>query len=186
MATEIARRRFTVEEYYRMAEAGILGPGDRVELIDGVVVEMTRIGPAHAACVTALTYLLQAATGIRAVVRVQNPLRLGRYDEPEPDLALLRPPLATYRTRHPGPEDTLLVIEVSDTSLRYDREVKLPLYARSRIPEAWSVDLDGEAVERYRTPTPRGYGEPERLARDGVVTLHAFPDVALAVRDILG
>ena len=186
MATEIARRRFTVEEYYRMAEAGILGPGDRVELIGGEIVEKMAISPRHAACVDALARLLQRALGDRAVIRVQNPVRLGRHDEPEPDVAVLRPPLAQYRDRHPGPGDVLLIVGVADTSLAYDRDVKLPLYARVGIPEAWLVDLDGNAIDVHRTPTLRGYRDSQRLARGGTVTLHAFPDVALAVREILG
>jgi Uma2 family endonuclease len=182
MPTQIARRRFTVEEYYRMAEAGILGPGDRVELIGGEVIEKVTIGPRPAACVRALSYALQPALGARAIVQVQSPVRLGSYDVPEPDVAVLRPPLSRYRVRHPEPGDTLLVVEVADSTLELDREVKLPLYARAGIPEAWLVDLDGEVVEAYRVPARRGYRESRRLDRDTTVALHAFPDVELAVR----
>lgn len=186
MAIEIARRRFTVEEYYRMGEAGILSPDDRVELIGGEVVQMTPIGARHAACVAALTRLLQALPGDHAVIWVQNPLRLGLHDEPQPDLAILRPPLARYRVRHPGPEEVLLVVEVSDTTLAYDRGVKLPMYATAGVPEVWIVDLEGEAVEVYRTPTAGRYRETERVPRGGQPSPRAFPELRLAVDEILG
>lgn len=186
MAVEIARRRFTVEEYERMGETGILGPQDRVELIDGEVVQKVTISPRHAACVDALAHLFHVAVGDRAVIRVQNPVRLGRHDEPEPDLAVLRPPLAHYRDRHPTPADTLLVIEVGDASLPVDRSVKLPRYGRFGVPEAWIVDLEAGSIEVYRTPTLRGYQDVERVAADGTVSIQAFPTVTLAVRDILG
>jgi Uma2 family endonuclease len=182
MPTQIARRRFTVEEYYRMAEAGILGPGDRVELIGGEVIEKVAIGPRHAACVRASSYVLQPALGARAIVQVQGPVRLGSDDEPGPDLAVLRPPRGRYRVRHAEPGDTRLVVEVADSTIEFDREVKLPLYARAGIPEAWLVDLDDEVLEVYRVPARRGYRETRRLDRDTPVALHAVPDVELAIR----
>ncbi|HEV8676686.1 MAG TPA: Uma2 family endonuclease, partial [Methylomirabilota bacterium] len=183
---EIARRRFTVEEYERMGETGILGPQDRVELIDGEVVQKVTISPRHAACVTALDRVFQFALGDRAVIRVQNPVRLGRHDEPEPDLAVLRPPLVRYRDRHPAPADTLLVIEVGDASLTIDRKVKLPRYAHFGIPETWIIDLEADCIEVCRTPGLRGYRDVERVASPRMVSVQAFPDLTLAARDILG
>ena len=126
---EVRRRRFTVEEYYRMAEIGILTERDRVELIDGEIVEMTPIGHHHAACVHAVSALLTRALGDRALVWPQNPVLMPRNTEPQPDVVLLRPPLSQYWARLPLPADVLLLVEVADTSYRFDREIKLPLYA---------------------------------------------------------
>jgi len=186
MATEIARRRFTVEEYYRMAHAGILRRDDRVELIDGQVVQMSPIGSGHAAAVAALTRGLQILVGDRAVLWVQSPLRLGPHDVPQPDVALLHPPLDQYRGRFPEPGDMRLVVEVSDASLDYDRSVKLPLYARAGLPEAWVVDLAGAAIELHRAPVRGHYRLAERVVRGGTMSPVAFPDARLEATDILG
>jgi Uma2 family endonuclease len=183
---ELKRRRFTVEEYHRMGEAGILTDADRVELIDGEIVQMTAIGAAHARCVMFLNEVFVRRLAGRAVVSPQNSLRLGRYLEPQPDLILLRPPLARYGKLIPGPQDALLVVEVADTSLQYDRLIKLPRYAAARIPEAWVVDLEAGAVEVYRAPSPEGYREARRVERGAEVAPVAFPDLVLAVDDILG
>src|SRR5688572_9639529 len=120
-----------------MADAGVLRPGDRVELLGGEIVEMTPIGSAHAGCVNTLTRLLVRLAGDRAVVHVQNPIRLSRFDESQPDVALLRPRPDLYRSAHPGPADVLLVVEVAEASLGFARDVKAPLYARAGIPEVW-------------------------------------------------
>jgi len=126
MAAPLVRHRFTVEEYHRMGQAGILSEDDRVELIEGEIVEMAPVGSRHAACVKRLNALLSRRAGGRALVSVQDPIRLGEHSEPQPDLALLKPREDFYAAAHPGPEDVLLVIEVAETSLEYDREVKLP------------------------------------------------------------
>jgi Uma2 family endonuclease len=186
MAVELARRRFTVDEYHRMGEVGILTRDDRVELIDGEIVEMTPIGPRHAFRVATLDRRFQTLLGDRAVVWVQMPVRLGPHHEPEPDLALLRPPLGRYANQLPGPEDVLLLVEVSETSLAYDRGVKLGMYAGAGVPEVWIMDLEGEAIEVYRTPTPTGYREHQRVTRGGRVAPDAFPDVPLPIDDVLG
>lgn len=151
------RHRYTVDDYYRMAYAGILSPDARVELIDGQVMEMPPIGPPHASMVTELQNRLIRAVGDTAVVRVQNPVRLGPHDEPEPDLAVVTPPAAQYRTRHPQPADMLLLVEVADTSLALDRDVKLRRYAVCGIDEAWLVDADTGTVLRCREPAADGY-----------------------------
>jgi len=186
MAVQLLRRGFTVEEYHRMAQAGILTEDDRVELIEGEIITMTPIGSRHAACVDRLTRLLSAHAGREAIVRVQNPIRLGERSEPQPDLALLRFRSDFYASRHPGPEDVLLVVEVAETSADVDREVKLPLYARSGIAEAWLVDLAGGQIEVERRPTPRGYGEVERFGRGSRVRSRALPDLDVAADEILG
>src|SRR3990170_251848 len=156
MSVRLLTRRFTVEEYYRMAQAGILSENDRVELIEGAIVEMAAIGSRHAACVGRLTAVFSAAqTG--GIAWVQNPIRLGRHSEPQPDLALLRPRPDFYAQAHPGPEDVLLVVEVADTSVESDRGVKVPLYARAGIAAAWLVDLAGERLIVHAAPAPEGY-----------------------------
>lgn len=185
MSVPLTRRRFTVEEYYRMAEAGILGEDDRVELLDGEIVEMTPIGPRHSSCVCRLTDFFARRVGERAIVHVQNPIRLGPYAEPQPDLCLLKRRADFYARRHPGPEDVLLVVEVTDTSAQEDRGVKIPMYARSGIPEAWLVDLPAGGIEVYHDPGPDGYRELRRLGRGDRLAPQAFPDLVLSVGDAL-
>jgi Uma2 family endonuclease len=186
MSVDLKRRRFTVDEYHRMGEVGILSETDRVELIDGEIVEMTPIGAAHARCVMFLNDAFVRHVAGRAVVSPQNSLRLGTHLEPQPDLILLRPPLARYGKLIPGPPDALLVVEVADTSQQRDRVIKLPRYAAGGVPEVWIVDLEGAAVEVYRTPSPGGYRDTRRLERGDEVAPAAFPDLVLAVDDILG
>jgi Uma2 family endonuclease len=137
----VTTRRFSVDEYHRMAEAGVLQPTERVELIEGKIVQMAAIGSRHAECVDRLNRILVQGIEDRGTVRVQNPVRLSDHSEPEPDIALVRPRPEGYADRHPGPDDALLIVEVADTTLTLDREVKMPLYARAGIPECWTVDL---------------------------------------------
>ena len=160
---EVARRRFTVHEYHRMAEAGILHEDDRVELIEGELVEMAAIGSRHFTCVNTLNHLLVGSSGDEYIISVQNPVRLDEDSEPEPDLAVIR--TRDYRDSLPGPGDVRLLIEVSDTTLSYDRNVKLPLYARSGIPEIWIVDLADELIERHTGPSGGIYRHLERVRR---------------------
>jgi Uma2 family endonuclease len=180
---ERARRLFTRKEYHRMAEAGILRPTERVELIRGEILEMSPIGPRHIAFVNSLTELLIVRLGGRAVVSVQNPVALEEYSEPQPDLAVLRR-RGNYKHAEPATEDVLLLIEVGDTSLGYDRRVKPRLYAEAGVPEYWVVDAASEAIEVHRRPGASGYGETRRLTGDAVVAPGAFPDVVLALAEI--
>jgi Uma2 family endonuclease len=186
MSAELKRRRFTVDEYHRMGEVGILTRQDRVELIDGEIVEMTPIGASHARCVMYLNDVFVRRLQGRALVSPQGPLRLSQWSEPEPDLALLRVPLERYAKRIPATTDALLVVEATDTSQYRDRVVKLPRYSAAGVPEVWIVDLEGGAVEVYRQPSPEGYQETARRERGEEVAPAAFPDVVLAVADILG
>lgn len=149
----VPRRLFDVAEYRRMGELGLLGEDERVELIEGELVQMAAVGSPHMGAVMALTRLLVLAAGVRALLAVQDPIRLGDRSEPEPDLALLRPRSDGYRLAKPVPAEVLLLVEVADSSLRYDRLVKLPLYARHGIAVAWLVDLDGRA---WRSTASRG------------------------------
>jgi Uma2 family endonuclease len=186
MVLEPTRYLFRVEDYERAWQLGVFGDDARVELIEGDVYYMTPIGPPHASCVRALNALLQRALGERAVVDVQNPSRISDLSEPEPDLAVLRPGLDRYRDRHPQPADILLLVEVSDTTLAFDRNRKAPMYARARVPEVWIVDIGGGAVEVHREPGPEGYQVVERHGSGASVAPLAFPDVAVAVDEILG
>ena len=175
------RRRLDVEVYYRMAEAGIFGAEDRVELIDGEIIDMSPVSSAHAAVTDLLNRLFAAASAAGAIhVGVQRPVRLGAFDEPQPDLGLLRPRADGYRTAHPGPRDVLLLIEVAASSLRFDRTTKLPLYARHAIPEIWIVDLAGEAIEVHREPQDGAYGRCERYEQ-GMLQPALVPGVAIDV-----
>ena len=187
MAVEVAaaRRRFTRAEYYRMAEAGILGEHDRVELIRGEIVEMPAMGRRHRAFVGNLTQLLAPRLHDRAIVWVQLPVVLAEDTEPQPDLMVLRRPRPVpYKEREAHAEDVLLLIEVADRSLAYDRSTKLRLYAEAGIPEYWVVDCNAEIVEVYRDPGAGGYRTVHRVAGRAVLALQAFPDVELTAADI--
>jgi hypothetical protein len=186
MAVEVLarRRRFTRAEYYRMVEAGILGERDRVELIKGEIVEMSPIGRRHNAFVGNLNQLLVTRLAGRVIVWVHSSIALAEDTEPQPDLAVLRRGAVSYKERDAWAEDALLVIEVADSSLAYDRSTKLRLYAEAGIPEYWVVDCAAETVEVHRGPGPDSYREVTLVA--GVATLRpqAFPDVELRTTDI--
>ncbi len=186
MAVDILRRRFTVEEYHRMGEAGIFAEDDRIELIDGEIIQMIPIGSPHAACVDRLTRLFVLSAGQRASVRVQSPISLGPQSEPQPDLTLLRPRADFYVNAHPGASDVWLVVEVAGTSLPFDRTVKMPLYSRAGVPEVWLVDLAGACVEVHRRPSAGRYEEVQRVTRGERLTCQAFPDLSVGVDELLG
>jgi len=185
MSSPPVTRRFTTAEYYRMVAAGILREDDRVELVDGRVVEMTPIGPRHAGCVKAVADLLRRALGPMALLGVQDPIMLEEGSEPQPDVMVLRRLPEGYRRRHPGPADVLLLIEVSDASLEYDRGTKVPLYARAGIAEVWLVDLDGARIEVYRTPSGEGYRDVRGVSRGEMLSPSAFPDVVIPAAEVL-
>ncbi len=153
----VAQHRLTVEQYHRMAETGVLARDARVELIEGVIVDMAPIGSRHAATVKRLNLALTAAVAGRAIVSVQDPIRLGDRSEPQPDLALLRPRADFYADATPAAADTLLVIEVSQATAAYDRQVKTALYAQHGVPEVWIVDLDFSLVHFFRSPQGNRY-----------------------------
>ena len=183
-----ARRRFTAEEFHRMAEAGIFAENDRLELIDGEIIVMSPIGPAHMHAVLQLDRLFNERilhVGIADVfVSVQNPLRLGPEQEPEPDVVLLHLPHGMKQI--PGPEAALLAVEVADTTLDYDRQ-KAARYAAAGVPETWIVALEEDAVEVYRQPTDEGYAKRQRAERGEQLRCTALPKLdALPVETILG
>jgi len=187
MAREIVvRHRFTVDDYHRMAEAGILAEDDRVELIEGEIVEMSPVGRRRHACLDKMTALLAGRLAGRAIVRIQGPVRLSQFSEPQPDLLLLRPRADYYASVDAGPDDVLLLIEVADASLAYDREVKAPLYARAGLAEYWILDLQSDRLLVFRDPDPGAgrYRCVDCLARDERIAPLAFPDLEILVPDL--
>lgn len=157
----LPRRRFTREEYYRMAEMGLFD-GERVELIEGDIVRMSPVSPLHGEIVTLIAEKLWTLFGRGYRVRVQQPLAIGD-SEPQPDIAVVPGKPGDYREAHPT--TAILVVEVAQTSAEYDREVKAPLYARAGIPEYWIVNLDEGCIEVYRDPAPMGEGYIYRSRR---------------------
>jgi len=186
MPTETTRKLFTVQDYYRMAEVGILTDQDRVELIEGEVIEMSPIGKRHAMTVNRATMLFARGIGDKAVVSIQNAAHLDDYNEPQPDVVLIRPREGFYGTGHPEPEDVLLLIEVAESSLRFDRKVKLPIYARSGIPEVWIVDLNTDVIHIFRNPKEGNYLDLTSKGRGEALSVEAFPDFSIRVDELLG
>jgi Uma2 family endonuclease len=187
MAIVLKTHRFTVDEYHRMGEVGIFSEDDRVELLAGEIVEMSPIGPLHAGTVSRLNALFSSRLGTEVIVSVQNPLLLRTEDsEPQPDVVLLRPRPDFYTRSHPEAQDVYLVIEVADTSVVTDREVKLPIYARTGVPEAWLLDVATQRLEVHRHPTPDGYQDVRSLQRGESVAPQAFPVLVLTVDTLLG
>ena len=172
MSVQYARRLINVEEYHRMVEAEILTEDDRVELINGEIIEMSPIGSKHAAIVDRISNTLMACLAGKAIVRVQSPVQISGLSEPEPDVVLLRPKADFYAQGHPRPEDVFLIVEVADTSHVYDREIKLPLYADAGIPEFWLVDLEKMQIEAHRKPRGNEYAIREMIKGNQVVMLH--------------
>ena len=184
--SDVQRYRFDVDAFARMGEAGIFTEDERVELIDGEVREMTPIGPPHAGIVNRLTELLVTHLAGRATVIVQNPIRLDRHTEPQPDLVVARRRKGFYADRHPEPGDVLLVVEVADSSVRYDRAEKAPRYGRAGIPETWLVDVEAGAVTVYADPGPQGYARQQVRRRGERLAAASVPDLDLAVDDVFG
>lgn len=179
--------RFTVEEYYLMGETGILAPDARVELLDGEIIDMLPIGPFHSGVESRLLNLFVRAGGERWIVRSQNPVHLSARSEPQPDIALVKPRADYYQTAHPEPADVYLLVEVADSLVRFDREEKLPAYARAGIAEFWIVNLVNRIVESYREPSSIGvYGVTSQTAAGENIAPHAFPDVLISVAELLG
>ena len=170
-----------------MGEAGVFGEDDRVELLDGHVYAMSPIGSEHAACVRRLNRLFQKRVGTSALVSVQTPIRLDDVSEPEPDLALLAPRDDDYAARHPRPDDIFLVVEVADTSLAFDRDVKLPLYADAGIPEVWLVDLASNEVHAFRRLESDRYAEHETVGPGEAIRVTELPSLSpVSTDEVLG
>lgn len=186
MHSDAEVRRFDIGDYYRMAEAGILRPDERVELIDGEVVRMSPMGSRHAGCVHRLNNFFARILGEKVIVACQCPLRLSDFSEPEPDIALLKPRDDFYTSSHPEPSDVLLLAEVADSSSGFDRDVKLPLYAAAGVEEVWIVDLAADQVRVHRLPEGRVYRQTAEFEDDDSFAPAAFPDAKLRASDLVG
>ncbi len=175
-----SRHRLDVDEYYRIGEAGIFGEDDRIELIDGALIDMAPISQPHAGIVSALCEVLVLASSHRHIVWPQNSIRLDRWNAPQPDLAVLRRRPDFYsRGERAGAADVLLILEVADFSLKYDQLVKLPLYARAGIPELWIVDAQRRTLIAYRNPAGDGYAETTNHQSGDVLALALAPDIVV-------
>jgi Uma2 family endonuclease len=181
---KVPRHRLTRRDYYRIGEAGVLGENDRVELLEGQLVDMSPISPRHAIITDNLHDLLAAAFAGRAKVRGQNPVVLNDGSEPQPDIAVARRPWLGYPHEHPTPDDIFLLIEVADSSLAFDRTVKLELYARAKIREVWIVDLTADVVMVHRAPSGGGYGSVIRVVAPGMLDVEGLPGAAIPVADV--
>lgn len=168
-----------------MGDTGVLAPEARVELLDGQIIDMMPIGPFHGGVSKRLIRLFTRLSRDRWVVAAQDPVRLDDHSEPQPDLMLLRPVSDDYTQRHPGPDDVLLLVEVSDSTLTYDRTRKLPAYGRAGIQEVWLVNLPEQIIEVYREPHYVGYATKQVLRVGDEARLQAFPDVAIEVQSLL-
>jgi Uma2 family endonuclease len=187
MSKVLQQRRFTVDEYHRMADAGILGWDEQFELIAGQIVVRELIGARHAGTVDRLNRLWTSRLGERALVRIQSPVRFARLrSELQPDVMLLRPRDDFYTAFHPVATDVLLLIEVADSSVRFEKRVRIPLYARAGVRETWLCDLVSQHVEIHRQPEGRRYRVIQTLSRGEPLVSLAFPDVGLLVENLLG
>lgn len=187
MPVQVERRQFTIGEYARMGEAGIFTEDDRVELIEGEIIKMSPIGSRHAACVDrVVNTLLARLAGERAIVRVQSPIILDDYSEPQPDVTLLKLRADFYAQGHPTPADVLLIVEVADSSIEIDRDIKLPLYARAGIPQVLLVNIPAEVVESYSDPLNDAYQNVQHLGHGEAVNIEAIPGLMLSVDIVLG
>ncbi|MFL6236311.1 MAG: Uma2 family endonuclease [Thermoanaerobaculia bacterium] len=187
MAVPIQKRFVTIDEYHRMAEEGVFPPDARLELIRGEIVEMSPIGPRHSGSVRRFNRNFSARLSPYAIVDVQNPVEMrDQESEPQPDITLLRLQDDLYSNATPTPGDTLLVVEVADSSLSFDRRVKMHLYAEAGIPESWLVDLNSGTLHVYRRPSPEGYKDVRSYRRGESVAPEAFPDVVFTLDEILG
>ena len=186
MSAEIIRKRFTVDEYHRMVDVGILEPKERLELIDGEIVEMTPIGHRHFVRVLRVSTLFIKAFGDGAAVSVQSSIRLNDWTEPEPDLVVFKPRPDFYAGKKPTPQDVLFVMEVADTSLQYDRNVKVPLFAAAGIPEVWIEDAKNDVLYVYRDPLGGNYAVTIEAKRGDLISPIAFPDIQFPIDHLLG
>jgi Uma2 family endonuclease len=180
------RYRITTAQYHKMGEAGVFAPAERVELLDGVIYRMSPIGRRHAACSKRTNAFFSSALAGRAIVSVADPVELSPHDEPQPDVALLAPREDFYLAAAPAPADTLLAIEISDTTLAHDRQTKLPRYAAAGVRESWIVYLRGRVLEVHRDPSPAGYRTVRPYRGEERVSPLAFPDLGVSYRTLAG
>lgn len=185
MAIQPIRRLINVEEYYSMAAAGILTEKDRVELIHGEILEMSPIGSKHASVVMRMNDVLKELIGKAAIINIQNPIRINDLNEPEPDVTLLKHKDDYYADRHPEPKDVEIIMEVSDSTYDYDKEIKLPLYASAGLPEYWIININKREIEIYKKPSGNGYKKMEIFNHDDEITL-IFCKKSIKVEALMG
>jgi Uma2 family endonuclease len=177
-------KKFTSETYHKMAELAIFEENERLELINGEIIEMSPVGLRHAACVKRLNHLLMKKLGDRVIIGVQDPIQLNDNSEPQPDLVLLKIRPDFYALEHPKPEDILLLIEVADSSIDYDRNTKIPLYAKNQICEVWLVDLNNNCVEIYQNPSQNYYQNTQKLSSVDSTILGDFPSTEIKISEL--
>ncbi|MDJ0737286.1 MAG: Uma2 family endonuclease [Nostocaceae cyanobacterium] len=181
----IGIRLLTVADYHRMAEVGIFDPEERLELIAGQIIQMSAKGTAHSAATTRTAKLLNQQLGERVLVRLQEPIQLDNYSEPEPDIAVVMPNPLYYDDHHPTPDEVFFLIEIADTSLKYDTENKAKIYAKSGIQDYWVLDVSGRKLHVYRLPNSEGYQSEMIISEDVTISPLAFPDCVILVREML-
>ena len=186
MSAQLEKWHFNIDQYYRLAEVGVLKPDDRVELIEGEIVKMSPIGSPHAACVAKFIDVFKGKQNLVATLWVQNPVRLSDFSEPVPDVALLKPRDDFYAEHLPTAKDVLLIIEVSDSTILSDRNVKIPLYARAGIPEAWLVNLPRKMIEVYYDLLNGRYRKCSKFKRGDRLVSPTVPSLLLKVNDVIG
>jgi Uma2 family endonuclease len=178
-------KKFTRDIYHKMAESAIFQESDRLELIKGEIIEMSPVGLRHASCVKKLNYLLTKKLGDQIILGVQDPIKLNNDSEPQPDLVILKYRPDFYADEHPKPEDILLLIEVSDSSIDYDKNVKIPLYAENKISEVWLVNLNDNCVEIHQKPYQNYYQSIQKLSAINIISLSNFPEVEIKISELL-
>lgn len=183
---QLLRKKFTITEFEQMAETGIIKDEDRFELIEGELIDMGKIGNRHAACVRRLLRLLTQVIADQAIIDVQNPIQLGNYSQPQPDLAILSRKNDYYEAAHPTPEDIFLLVEVADTTIETDREIKIPLYAKHNIIEVWLINLNREVVEVYSQSNLNSYTEEKIFTKGQIISPISFPEININVDKIFG
>jgi Uma2 family endonuclease len=186
MAAEVTKKLFTVDEYYSMAKAGIIAPDERLELVEGEIIQMSPIGHRHGVRVVRGSTLFFEALGRKGVISTQGSLRLSRRTEVEPDLVVFKPRADFYASGRATPADVLLVVEMADTSLTYDRNVKIPLYARAGILEVWIQDIKKDVLLVYRDLRGNNYATALEMRRDESVSPIAFPEIRFSIDDLFG
>ncbi|MBE9206396.1 Uma2 family endonuclease [Nostoc sp. LEGE 06077] len=186
MTVQLLRHKFTVQQYHKMIESGVLTEDDRVQLIRGEIIEMSPIGTKHAACVKCLNKLLSSKLRDRVLIAIQDPVELSDNSQPQPDVALLKPRDDFYAAAHPQPQDIFLLIEVADSTIIYDREEKIPLYAEANIIAVWLVDINEQVVEVYQQPSATEYQDIQKFSGGESLSIPGFPDVTITVNEIFG
>ncbi len=181
----LSTKKYTLAEYHQMIEIGILKAQDKVELIRGEIIKMSPVGLKHASCVKKINQLFAQKLGNKVILGIQDPIKLNDNSQPQPDVVLLKPKSDFYATEHPKSEDILLLIEVADTSIEYDRQIKIPLYAENNITEMWLININENIIQVYQNPQGKLYKNITNYQIDDKIDLTIFPDCEIKVKDIL-